>query len=194
MPIIERSARACFDAFADHMRKLIAETVTGRHPLATVPHGSRMILSFREEHPVAIPLDTSYGRIFFYLGQSLEAREEGGRYRLTTRQYWYRIQLEPRLRSQAALRWEYDSTTRADHHARHHTQLSASIELQTARLDLDKAHLPTGWVTIEEVIRFLIVDLGMQPPCGDAWPDVIAESERRFYEDFTSKRYRLSES
>jgi hypothetical protein len=45
-------------------------------------------------------------------------------------------------------------------------------------------------VTIEEVIRFLIVDLGISPPCGaDAWARLLEESERRFFEDFTGKRY-----
>jgi hypothetical protein len=29
------------------------------------------------------------------------------------------------------------------------------------QLDLDKAHLPTGWVTMEEVIGFLIVERGV---------------------------------
>ncbi len=50
--------------------------------------------------------------------------------------------------------------------------------------------MPTGWVTIEEVIRFLIVDLELKPPCGDDWPSTLAESERAFFEEFASKRYR----
>jgi hypothetical protein len=43
-------------------------------------------------------------------------------------------------------------------------------------------------VTIEAVIRFLIVDLEVEPPCGDEWADRIHESEKRFFEDFTGKR------
>jgi hypothetical protein len=57
---------------------------------------------------------------------------------------------------------------------------------------LDDVHLPSGWVTMEEVIRFLIVELGMKPPCGASWPAVLEESEAAFYEKFTSKRYRRS--
>ena len=45
-------------------------------------------------------------------------------------------------------------------------------------------------MTIEEVIRFLIVDLGMPPLCGDEWPELLAESERKFFDEFTGKRYR----
>lgn len=73
---------------------------------------------------------------------------------------------------------------------RHHVQLPAYLPAAGGRIDLDKVHLPTGWVTIEEVIRFLIVELGLKPPGGGGWPDVLATSERAFYEEFTSKRYR----
>jgi hypothetical protein len=44
-------------------------------------------------------------------------------------------------------------------------------------------------VTIEEIIRFLIHDLGVQP-VSDDWPLKLEESEREFFENFTSKRYK----
>jgi hypothetical protein len=60
---------------------------------------------------------------------------------------------------------------------------------ETRPLDLNRAHVPTGWVTIEEIIRFMIVDLGVKPPCRSRWPEVLVASERKFFEEFTSKRY-----
>ena len=45
-------------------------------------------------------------------------------------------------------------------------------------------------MTMEEVIRFLIIELGVKPPCGDDWPSVLATSERAFFEQFTGKRYK----
>jgi hypothetical protein len=48
-------------------------------------------------------------------------------------------------------------------------------------MDLDKLHLPTGWVTIEEVIRFLIAEMGV-PPKIDDWDDKLVESDRFFRE------------
>lgn len=189
MPIIKRTPRECFNVFAEHLRGLVAATVTTRYPLQMVPTDRKMTLSFYEGQPIAVPIDTAYGRLYFYLGQALEAVDDPNGYRLKTRQYWYRIQLDEQLKSQAVMRWEYDATIAVDHYARHHAQLSTAVELGDATLDLNKAHLPTGWVTIEEVIRFLIVDLGMVPPCGDDWPTVVSESERKFYEDFTGKRY-----
>ncbi len=63
----------------------------------------------------------------------------------------------------------------------------ATVPLGDGHLDLDKAHVPTGWVTIEEVIRFLIVDLGVEPPCGSDWVQCVTKSETRFYQEFTGK-------
>jgi hypothetical protein len=192
VPIIERTPQQCFDVFTDHLRELVAATVTRRYPLAGIvsAKGSRLSLSFREVTPIAVPIETDYGRLFFYLGQAHEAvPHEGGGYRLTTRQYWYRLQHGPAVDSPAAIRWEYDRDTRRDHHARHHAQSAAAMALGDRTLDLNKAHLPTGWVTIEEVIRFLVHDLGMRPPCGNDWCDRIIESEDRFFTKFTGKRY-----
>jgi hypothetical protein len=189
MPIIKRTPSECFDTFADHIRGLIAATVSARYPLATLFNEPRMILSFREDQPIAVPIETSYGRLYFYLGQSLEAVEDPEGYRLKTMQYWYRIQGTSDFKSQSIMRWEYDATTAIDHHARHHAQLATSLGLGDGSLDLNKAHLPTGWVTIEEVVRFMIVDLGMIPPCGDEWPALVSESEHKFFMEFTGKRY-----
>jgi hypothetical protein len=188
MPIIERTARECFAVFSEHLRGLVAATVTSR-PLQAIPAGTRLMISFREGNPVAVPIETAYGRLFFYLGQALEAAPEAGNYRLKTKQYWYRLQHEPELTAKAAIRWEYDTSTPRDGHARHHAQLAAGVRLGDRELDLDKAHLPSGWVTIEEVIRFLIYDLGVTPPCGDDWPKVIGASEERFFDEFTGKRH-----
>jgi hypothetical protein len=123
------------------------------------------------------------------MAQRLVTEADVKMHRLATRQYWYRIQPQPDGR--AVIRWEYDRDTDSNRHARHHVQIRSTAELGNGdHLDLDKLHTPTGWVTIEEVARFLVHDLGVTPPCGDSWPKVLAASERAFYEDFTSKRYR----
>jgi len=44
-----------------------------------------------------------------------------------------------------------------------------------------KLHIPTGWVTIENVIRFLITDLGI-PPLIETWEEELRESEEQFRE------------
>jgi len=44
---------------------------------------------------------------------------------------------------------------------------------QVAAIPFDKAHLPTGPVTLQDVLRFAIVDLGVEPLRPD-WRDVLA--------------------
>lgn len=137
-----------------------------------------------------VPLETRFGRLYFYLSQQLEAvLESDGWYRLSTRKYWYRIQPVSSPNEQAHFRWEYESPGKHDGHPRHHIQLRSDVQLDGHVLDLNKLHVPTGWVTIEEIIRFLIVDLGVKP-AGDDWPERLRKSERSFYEDFTVKRYK----
>lgn len=192
MPITGRTSAECFIRFETHVRELVAATVTTRHPVQRrfVTGEPRMTLSFMEQQPIAVPIKTRLGRLYFYLGQALEAVKEGKRFRLRTRQYWYRIQEKPELTEKALLRWEYDTETPRDAHCRHHSQFPLELSLGDGRLDLDKAHLPTGWVTMEEVIRFLIVDLEVRPPCGSKWPDVLERSEEAFFERFTGKRHK----
>ena len=50
----------------------------------------------------------------------------------------------------------------------------------------DGPRTPARWVTLEEVLRFLIYDLGMKPPCGKRWPTVIENSERMFREQYST--------
>lgn len=193
MPITGRKLSECFQRFETHLGELVAATVTTKYHLARVSRRGKtlMAISFRQNGPVAIPIETRYGRLFFYLGQLLEAvQEEDGKYRLRTVEYWYGIQESADMKAESLMRWEYVSDAPKDGFCRHHVQVPAKLTAPDGRLDLNKIHLPTGWVTIEEVIRFLIVDLGVKPPCGDEWCGKLEASERKFFEEFTGKRYR----
>ena len=130
------------------------------------------------------------------MGQQLRAVATGEtsrnkRFRLETTRYWYRLQKESGIDKQALIRWEYDQTLREGaRQARHHVQLAATIPVPHHALDLNKLHVPTGWVTIEDVLRFLVHDLGMAPKCGAAWPADARRIEAKFYKEFTAKRYK----
>ncbi len=192
MPITGRTPEECFDVFTGHVRPLVTDCLPTDFPLIAKRVGaSRMTLSFRQGKEVAAPVDSEYGRIHVSLAQALEAVQEGERYRLSTVSYWYRIQKSRELSGHALFRWEYDAGIARHRHCRHHLHMPIEVTISGRKvMDLDKVHLPTGWVTIEEFLRFLIVDFGVVPPCGDRWPERLEESERAFYEDFTSKRYR----
>jgi hypothetical protein len=54
-------------------------------------------------------------------------------------------------------------------------------------LDLNRVHIPTGWVLLEEVLRFLVIELGARPAQVE-WDSVLQKSESAFFTQFTSKR------
>jgi len=64
---------------------------------------------------------------------------------------------------------------------RHHVQFHRDYHSVRGGFSPSKFHIPTGWVTIEEVIRFLITDLGV-PPLIDKWDEELRESEKQFRE------------
>lgn len=191
MPITGRTPQQCFNEFRDHIATLVAATLTRDQVILVRPDGNRRVLGFHRGDLTTVPLKTRAGTLHFYLSQMLEAEKERDHYRLRTHRYWYKLYARSGLKEQALLRWEYDSELSPDRplQCRHHVHLDA--KLPAAALDLDKAHLlPTGWVTIEEVIRFLIIELGVKPHCGKNWPEKLATSEEAFYARFTSKRFR----
>lgn len=200
MPIRGRDPKECFNKFTGHLRGLVANTITSRPLIAVSPatNLATLTLSFaaRDGH-VSVPIETSYGRLYLHIAHMVgvevdEAEPNSTRFRLTTLHYWYRLLQGPSSDEQALLRWEYDKKLRGGSNTcRHHIQQAAKLPIRSIEkeIDLNKIHLPSGWVTIEEIIRFIICELHFKPPCGDEWPKILEDSERKFYEEFTSKRY-----
>jgi hypothetical protein len=188
MAILGRTPKDCFDQFRAHIGSLVGKVLPVQQPVVCKQTDEHGRLNFSSK---TVAIDTGYGLVHFYLGQDLGTEKKGSKFRLLTQAYSYRIQLDPGLAGvEALIRWEYERTLRASecHHCRNHFHVgkqdgqAIGLRFPNAVLDLSRAHLPTGWVTIEEVIRFLIHDLGVRPPCGDKWPTVLAESERKFRE------------
>jgi hypothetical protein len=197
MPITGRKPQECFDRFRAHVAKLVAATLPGSHAvgyLQSERDPQRLTLQFSG---FSIPVKTAaIGLVHLSLSQLLQVvvdkdARRRNRCRLETLRYWYRLQRASGPKQKAFIRWEYDrsASPSTKTHCRHHVQLDASVQSGEFRLDLNKVHLPTGWVTMEEVLRFLIVELGVVPPCGSEWPELLAGGEVAFYRDFTSKRY-----
>jgi hypothetical protein len=190
LPITGTTPRKCFEAFREHLAKLLRETVsTNCTVLADVTEASAHIGFRQGDAPIAVPIDTKHGKLFFWVAQLVKAEHPTKReYKLTTLNYWYRLQASGGPKAQALIRWEYDRTLRSGNKpCRHHVQQQATIAIPgAAALDLDKLHIPTGWVTLEEVLRFLIYDLGTKPPCGKTWHKVIEKSEKTFREQFST--------
>lgn len=86
---------------------------------------------------------------------------------------------------EALLRWEYVKQwpTANDQWCRHHLQGPVNLALGGGVL-LQHLHLPTGYVVIEDVIRFCINDLGV-PFLSAGWHQELEDSYKRFREEST---------
>jgi len=190
MALEGRTPKACYEPFRKHVSKLIACTLGTNEAVFQIASARPRYMFQIVPSGSMIPLKTQFGRLHLHIAQTLEAEQLGrNRFRLRTRSYWYRLHNGPNGNSRALIRWEYDSyqlKKRESRPARNHVQLPAKVQVNDeTELDLNKLHVPTGWVLIEEVIRFAIADLGVVPLCGDEWPEILVEGERKFREIFT---------
>ncbi|MBC7793533.1 MAG: hypothetical protein H7Z43_07480 [Clostridia bacterium] len=143
-------------------------------------------LGFREGNRIlAVKLKTKPENLFFSLSQNIEGKAAEGDYRLTKKTYGYRLLPSAVITDQALIRSEFEPMPN-DGPPAYHIQSDATA----GKLDLNRLHVPTGRVMIEHVIRFLIVELGHKPPCGDEWPNVLEKSERKYLDDSASHRYK----
>lgn len=111
--------------------------------------------------------------------------EDDGRHRLRT--VSYRYTLTPEGAREPLLRWEYEKVPGGGgRYCRHHRQGGVPLQFGRAEVPLNELHLPTGFVTIEEILRFCIVDLGVRYLSED-WHEILTNSYERFKTDFAPK-------
>ncbi len=184
MPFEGRSLAEAVRSLADHLNALLVRTVTQTRLVAFAAsvdparRPSRVYLAFRQGGQQSTArLQTRFGPMRLFLGQECgSAVAEDGRHHLQILGYVY--SLRPEWANQALLRWEYVS--RPDdpdaRWCRRHLQGPIPLQFAPAReVSLNDVHLPTGWVPIEEVLRFCIVDLGVRP-LSPGWHEALAES------------------
>lgn len=182
MPLTAKTPREIFHAVQDHLNRVLNTVLTHYRLEFTVHHlkQGRTFLHFRDEQKqaMAVPLLPSPWRL--YIGQGLQAVPEGKEYTIKVLQYAYRIQRSPSIQDEAEVRFEYVSheIDPSARWCRHHVQFHR--EYQGVRVDFspNKLHIPTGVVTLESVLRFLIADLGV-PPLTDRWETELQASEAR---------------
>jgi hypothetical protein len=186
VPIEATSLGAALEIFRGHLNDLLHRSITkaSLQKLGVAGTGF-MELTFRQGGRArTAPLRTEFGRIELYLGQICSASQiRSGLYRLETSKYKYTI--TPDGQDEPLIRWEYVKKYADPTHrwCRHHVQGEIDLNLGGQVVRLNDLHVPTGYVTIEEVIRFCIVDLGAQP-MSDQWHEVLEDSYQRFKEEF----------
>ncbi len=145
------------------------------------------MLSFRDGgSPGEAKLMTRFGEIGLFLGQTCKAVSKGKKpqkFRLKTLSYRYH--LKAATARDAALRWEYVKQLDRPY-CRHHVQGPLQVPFGDAQLSLNDVHLPTGFVTIEEVIRFCLVELEARP-LSENWDEILRDSYREFKTKFAPR-------
>ena len=122
-----------------------------------------------------------------YLGQTCDAQFGDGRHAYYLRVVAYAYAIQPQSMDDRLMRWEFvrfpgDSAR----WCRHHLQGPITFDILDHRnalqtINLNDWHLPTGWVSIEEVLRFCLHDLGARALVdSDVWHQPLVESQSLF--------------
>ncbi len=183
MSIRGGSLHQAAQTFCDYANRLLNRTVT-RARLVVFGVPPRVQVAFRRGgQPFNAWLQTSFGRMGLFIGQVCDSvvGQDGFH---TLRTIEYRYTLTPAGAKEPLLRWEYiRSPRRGSEWCRHHLQGPVDLEIREHLVQLDDLHLPTGYVTFEDVIRFCIVDLDV-PPLHQDWSAILAESYEQFRTEF----------
>lgn len=186
MPITGRSRGDGARQFVDHLNATLNRTVTQARLQMRAQVSGNVYVSFRHAgRPTGARVRTSYGDADLFLAQECSSEVVGGLHHLHTLRYTYTISPGGRD-GEPLLRWEYVRHPEPEGAgwARHHLQGPVTLPWGSG-ISLNDLHLPTGFVPVEEVLRFCIHDLGVAPLSED-WNGVLENSRRRFKVDPTA--------
>lgn len=151
----------------------VGPAVRGRPDLEWVlslPNGGR---------PIRVPLEAG-GHLLLSASQRfvlVDDRRYPGEYKTSTREYIYKVSEGSQAASQQPVfEWHWHpSRGPAYPHVHAHPPVAAEIWGE----DMGRRHLPSGRVSLEEVIEFLLVDLHAVPVADD-WRERLDEALRAF--------------
>jgi hypothetical protein len=127
--------------------------------------------------PGAIPLSLANRTMFFEAAQLFRFRYDPSSrdWKCSTLAYSYSLAEDAQL-AEECIAWHWHPGTSGEPHLHVRTEHPALGRL--ARL-----HLPTGHVSFESVVRFLIDDLGVECQAQEGWRRELADAEPKWNED-----------
>lgn len=202
MPIIGRTLRECVEQFRGILSKLSTSVLHSTKVVRTFEHNDRVLIGIVDGKgkisDVELNRQAGLAPLFLRFWQTVAitptdgdtGRARGKRaFRLQTLEYNYHLSDEED--GEPILRWEYVKVPRDNaQYCRNHLQGRLELSTGGAHVDFKKMHVPTGYLPLEEVFRFVIDDLGHRPPCGDEWHRVLEASKKQFHEELSSKPHR----
>lgn len=136
------------------------------------PHNGPYALTFGSGEAVPLRGLHDLSLAFTHRYAVVRAEAERGPWKVTTRGYIYEL-LHAQGQRLIAYHWHPDTRKEI-------TWPHLHLPGHTTPLDLRKAHVPTGRVSVEAVLRFAIDELQVQPMRGD-WRTVLSETEAAFH-------------
>jgi hypothetical protein len=180
VPLPARTSREAFRALQGHVNGMLNKVLT-RYRLeffVRTAAQDQATLAFFDRRRVAVAVSLPPSLWYLHLGLELKAVPEEKGYGLQMLKYAYRIQRTPSLQDEAEVRFEYVSRELdpSARWCRHHVQFHRDYQNVRDSFSPNELHIPTGWVTIENVIRFLITDMRV-PPLIEQWEEELEKSE-----------------
>jgi hypothetical protein len=199
MPLTGDTSKECFEKFRGFVADLVVKTLPTKAPVlcpALREDETRRVLTLGSPNQRAVALRSAkHGQVHVSLRQTLHTVAESGRHRLRTQKYNYAFfDREPGPTDEPLFRWEYVADPESDGlWCRSHFHVGVGqvprppidIQIGTAKADLHHLHIPTGFVLLEHVIRFLINDL--EVPGIEGWDKELRRCEDRFFAEFNSR-------
>ena len=204
MSSTDRELAAATRGLAGRLSTVLARTITAKPLIPYDNRQGRVYISFRDQGKVTTSLlNTRYGAMDLYIGLFCDAVTRDSPSDLWLRTTSYAYSLQPARMGQPLFRWEYvrppdlEPTQSWEDNpsdwCRNHIQGDVTLEIADQRgmihrVPLNDWHLPSGWVGLEEVIRFCIVDLKV--PAQPGWNRVLKENSGVFMPEFPITRNR----
>ena len=187
-----RTLQEACQALREHLNRLLSHTITRVPIIVLIEPGTDLVyVSFRQGGVSdSVTLQSRFGPVDLYLGLICDGVDgEHQRFRLRTLKYQYLMKRANE--SEPVVRWEYDRfPTGPGLWCRNHLQGAIPVRFSNGQpVSLNDMHLPTGWVPFEEVIRFCIVDLGVQPLDESLRDDGLPEWDHRLRESQQRSSY-----
>lgn len=179
-----KSASIVLDAYLAGIRQALA-CVTAAHVRGQQFAGVDVSHTLIVNGGNPVKLESRSGPLFFRVRQSYAFREHKGsgaeRWQLTTLEYTYTLfdasdgnQFNPDLNPRI-MAWHFH----ADEMGRSPTHLHVYEAITDRDNAFYESHMPTGRVSLEDVLTYLVIDLAV-PPLREDWRAQLDETRQRY--------------
>jgi hypothetical protein len=166
-----RTQQEAFDAFIEPLKKALSCVAYAK--ITRTKLNSELDQSIIVQ-PSPLPFTDSPYQLFM-THTFRYVRHNGTEWRVSSLRYEYAIEVSKKKHEVVAFHWEGHNSGAAPFAHLHLGHANVS----SAPLLGPKAHIPTGRVAIEDVVYFLIEDLGVKPLKPD-WKEVLARVRQQF--------------